>query len=122
MSTVKFENTTAPEVLLKLWESTNALGLGFLHSSRNVTLTDAENQLKKSKRVDYFYGKPIKTNFSKFPELYSCGYDRDAGKGKMQEVANGIAKYIGATKKLTEEEKMELIKKADESIKITNHI
>ena len=113
---VQFINTTAAEVLLKLWESTTPLGLGYMYSSRNVTLEDAKKQLEESTYVDYFYGKPIKTDFSTFPILDSMGYDRDAGKCKMEEVAFGIAKYHGPTKKLTEKEESELYKEADKNI------
>ena len=63
--------------------------------------------------VDYFYGKPIKTDFSTFPTLRSGMYDRDAGQGMMQKVADGIAPHIGATPKLSDGEAKEMIDEAN---------
>ena len=100
---------TAPQVLSPLWESTEPLGLGKLQQHITPTLDDCDKKLKESKYVDYFYGRPIKTDFSTFPKLSSFLYDRDAGKGIMQAVADKNAVKIGTKQKLSSTEKDDLI-------------
>jgi len=125
MTTVTFPSKTSKyEALVQLWNATKALGLGQLHSHRQPTIVDTKKHFDELdeyksgyKSVDYFFGKPIKTNFANYPTLDIWGYDRDAGAGTMQKVANGCAVQIGSTKKLNAQEKKELFKKADESFK-----
>lgn len=108
------------ECLLALWDATNSQGLGRLHSHITPTLEQAQEALKSSLYVDYFYGKPIKTGFDKFPTLRSWGYDRDAGSGKMQEVADGVAKSIGPSKRLNKRERKRVFNQAKGSIKVVS--
>lgn len=119
MSSVTFLSTISKEqALVALWNSTKALGMGFLHSHQKATLEAAKAQLEGNQYVDYFLGKPIKTDFSKYPVLESYLYDRDAGPGTMQKVADGMGPSIGATKKLTETEAQKLKKDCFSSIQI----
>ena len=104
--------------LIKLWKGTKTIGMGFYHSDQEPTLKDAELYFTNSEYVDYFFGRPIKTDFTKFPILSSYGYDRDAGKGTMLNVANNCAKNYSPTKKLSEEEMMLLEKKCRLDIKL----
>ena len=121
MSTVTFPSEmTKAQCLLALWDATNSLGLGRLHSHNSPTLEQAQENLNKGGGVDYFFGKPIKTNFDNFPVLSNWGYDRDAGSGKMQEVADGLAESIGPSKRLNKCERKRVINQANESIQVVN--
>ena len=121
MSVTFDNNISAPQALIALWNSTNALGMGALHSHNSPSVEEAEATLTRCDGyIDYFNGKPIKTDFNTFPTLWSGGYDRDAGSGMMQKVADGIAPHIGATPKLSDGEAMEMIDKANHGITITN--
>ena len=116
---VKFSTTiTEAECLLALWDATNSQGLGRLHGHITPTLKQAQEALKSRSYVDYFHGKPIKTNFNSYPTLRSWGYDRDAGRGKMQEVADGVAKSIGPSDKLNKSERKKLLDRAEGSLNV----
>ena len=115
-------NGTAAGVLLALWNATKALGFGNLHSHQSPSIGDAEAELKNMKnRIDYFNGKPIKVNFDNFPTLSSGGYDRDAGRGMMQKVADGLAPHIGATVKLTVADAEKLVTLVDSGISFSSN-
>ena len=118
---VTFNNgTSSAQALIALWNSTNALGMGALHSHNSPSVDEAEAELTRcGGYVDYFNGKPIKTDFNAFPKLSCGGYDRDAGRGMMQKVADGMAPHIGATPKLSEGEAKEVIEEANSGITIT---
>ena len=121
MSTVIFPTKmTKAQCLLNLWNATNPLGLGRLSSHNTPTLADAQHALDECERIDYWIGKPIKTNFESYPVLNRRGYDRDAGAGKMQNVADGVADYIGPSKKLNKHDKVNVKNEADNSIKIVS--
>ena len=114
MSVTFNDGTSRAQALVALWNSTNALGYGVLHSHHSPSVAEAEEFLEQHDGyVDYFYGKPIKTDFSTFPTLGSGMYDRDAGSGMMQKVANNIAPHIGATPKLSDGEAKEMIDEAN---------
>lgn len=118
-------SVTREKALLELWNHTNALGMGFLHSHNQPTLEEAKAELTKNTYVDYFYGKPIKTEFSTYPVLESRLYDRDAPT-TMQKVADALRpddkktdiKSVGPTKKLTPKERTELFEKQNDGFKI----
>ncbi len=86
---ISFEGFTRNEVLKQLWENTNFQGF-----NKNIGLildcqihdSELDDQFNKNLYVDYFKGKPIKTNFSTFPILNSHLYDRDAGENMMNQV------------------------------------
>lgn len=119
-STVKFNNHTKEEALIALWNNTDALGLGLLHSHVTPTIDDATTTLNNDLYIEYYHGKPIKTDFTDFPNLKPYGYDRDAGLGMMYKVANNLANNDkNATAQLNDSEISQLIKKADENITIT---
>lgn len=121
MTTVTFPSDLLKEsVLIELWNHTRALGMGALHSHQQPTVEDAKEELEKNQYIDYFFGKPIKTDFANYPILESRLYDRDAGSGTMQAVADSTAKYVGKTEKLTKEEQEDLEKKCAESITVAN--
>jgi hypothetical protein len=105
------------DALLNLWNATEPLGMGYLHSSKTPTYEDAKEQLEEN-YVDYFFGKPIKCDFANYPNLQNQSYDRDAGVGTMQKVANNTASYKGASKELTTSETEELINKCKLNISI----
>jgi len=121
MSTiVKFPSYVSKEkCLVELWKYTKAVGFGRLHGHQKVSLDDAKNALDNSLMyVDYFHGKPIKTYFSKYPNLDSRLYDRNEpdGPGSMQKIANMFAgknediKPVGVTKQLSKEDGEKLFK------------
>jgi len=90
-NTVTFpESTSRAQTLVDLWNSTKSVGLEALHSHNQPTILDAESHFSKTKYVDYWFGKPIKTNFSDYPILKPNYYDRVAGVGTMQKVADFI--------------------------------
>ena len=121
---VTFNNgTSRAQALVALWNSTNACGMGALHSHNSPSVDEAEAKLVQcGGYVDYFNGKPIKTNFNAFPTLSCGGYDRDTGRGMMQKVADGMAPHIGATPKLSEGEAKEVIDEANSGITITTSL
>lgn len=118
MSVTFSTEITEAECLLALWDATNSQGLGRLHSHVTPTLEQAQKALKSSFYVDYFHGKPIKTDFNSFPTLRSWGYDRDAGSGMMKEVADAFAKSIGPSKRLNKRERKRVFNQAKGSIKV----
>ena len=121
MSTVTFPSEmTKAQCLLALWDATISPGLGRLQSHITPTLEQAQENLSRGGGVDYFFGKPIKTNFDNYPVLSNWGYDRDAGAGKMQEVADGVAKSIGPSKRHNMSERKRVIYQANESIRVVN--
>ena len=68
-------NISKEETLIKLWEGTKTVGLGFIHSDRKPTIKDVKEHFEKyGDYIDYFYGRPIKVDFSKHPNLNSIGY------------------------------------------------
>ena len=97
------------EALIHLWNATNPLGLGFIHSSNQPTLKDAKEELAYGNYVDYFFGKPIKTNFENYPILDSKIYDRDAGKGVMERVAKNCYENKGPSSREKSEELKHLL-------------
>lgn len=102
---VNFSGFTAEETLLELWSATKALGLGRLHSHHQPNLQEAKEQLTINRQyVDYFFGKPIKTDFSSFPILKARSYDNDAGECTMLQVSQRNAKHIGKTQQLSQTE------------------
>ena len=120
MSVTFNKNISAPMVLNALWTHTKTHGMGALHSHNTPSIEEAVAHLKNTgNSVDYFFGKPIKTNFNSHPTYNSLGYDRDAGRGMMQEVVDGMAPHIGATPKLSEGEANDVIEEANRGITIT---
>ena len=104
--------------LINLWKGVKTMGMGFCHSHTEPTLEDAELYFKDLEYVDYFFGRAIKTDFTKFPILSSYGYDRDAGIGTMLNVANNCAKNYSPTQKLSDKDMIELAKKCPIDIKL----
>ena len=99
---VVFENCTPEEVLLALWKETDVLGLGWLQQDGNPPTLEECREAANRGWVDYLKGKPIKIKFQNFPVLYRGEYEENAGKGKMQRVAdmlraNGEGKTEGKT-------------------------
>tara|TARA_B100000768_G_scaffold175632_1_gene187301 strand:- start:551 stop:1141 length:591 start_codon:yes stop_codon:yes gene_type:complete len=111
---------TKAQCLLELWNATPTPGLGRLNSC-TPTLADAQSALDKCDSVDHFYSKKIGTNFKSYPVLENRMYDRDAGEGKMQEVADGVADYIGPSKKLNKHERIQVMNEANASFKIVTN-
>ena len=115
---VKFpDNVSRNEALVRLWKGTKTIGMGFMHSHIEPTIEDTEKYFSPDTKtdllqplyVDYFNGRPIKVCFKDYPNLESRLYDRDAGEGTMQRVANNIADYYKPTKELNESEKNKLV-------------
>lgn len=76
------------QALKSLWFGTRPMGMGFINSNGEPTEQELISAFQYGDYIDYFKGRPIKTNFDKFPELDPFLYDRDAGEGTMQKVAN----------------------------------
>lgn len=73
---------TAAEALCALYAASRAHGMGMLHASPGpLSLADAETRLALSRYVDYFNGRPIKTDFSNLAAIDLRLFDRDAGSG-----------------------------------------
>lgn len=112
------ESMSREEALIELWSCTKALGLGAIHSHKTPSLDDAKKKLEHATHVDYFFGKPIKTDFKSYPSLSSVSYDCDAGEGTMERVARGTAVAHGATKKLSPSEVAELVESSSKQISV----
>ena len=84
---VDIKGLNKAEVLLALCLGTEPLGMGVFAAAAHgaVSVKDAEEQLQRSSCVDYFVGRPIKTDFEP-DELRETLYDRDAGPGAMAAV------------------------------------
>ena len=81
------------------------------------TIDDATTTLNNNLYIDYYHGKPIKINFTDFPNLKPDGYDRDAGPGMMYKVANNLANNDkNATAQLNNSKISQLIKKNNSDI------
>ena len=63
--------------------------------NQQPTIDDAKLELDDSDYVDYFFGKPIKTDFSNYPILEFRLYDRDAGNGTMMNYGIVWTTYAG---------------------------
>lgn len=94
---VVFENCTPEEALLALWKETRVLGFGWLQQDGSPPTLEECREAANRGWVDYLKGKPIKINFKKFPVLYRGEYEEDAGKGKMQNVANKLRAKASAS-------------------------
>ena len=125
------KHVSVEEALIKLWEAAPASFMGRLHSHKTPTIEHAtilfEAIAKKEdwkpvdlqrQYVDYFLGKPIKTDFTNYPRLRSIGYDRDAGEGTMLKVSQECAEYIGSTPRLTKDEIQNLMERSRNMIEI----
>lgn len=115
------------EFLLALWKATKPRGMGFMNTS-TPTLEDAKKHLDSSKYVDYFFGRPLKVDFSNYPTFNPWGYDRDAEEGMMQKVANSfvdssvVLDLMEENPKLTDDEKDALAKKCMGSITVESFV
>lgn len=96
---VSFAGFTPTEVLKLLWENTNFQGFNKDLVLKNTTLFNSQifdfeldDQLNKNLYVDYFKGKPIKVDFSTFPNLDPTLYDRDAGENMMNNIKEILVK------------------------------
>ena len=119
MTTVTFpEHIDKYDALVRLWNAAKAFGLGLTQSHQQPTIDDAKLELDKSDYIDYFFGKPIKTDFSKYPILKFRLYDRDAGNGTMMKVATESSKFIGTTKKLSQTEAFNLVEEVTSGIQV----
>ena len=108
------------QALKNLWKSTRTIGMGFIHSHEEPTDEDVIKAFKyedecgniiEKNYIDYFKGRPIKTDFENFPVLKPSGYDRDAGVGTMQKVSENTAHQFSPTKKLSSDEIEKLVEK-----------
>ena len=95
MTTVDFSGFKPEEVLLKLWEGSKPAAFFSSWDALNANLSPPSKPsiemcfdvLSKNRQyVDYFEGRVIKGDFSKFPMLGNRGYDRDNGQGAMEKV------------------------------------
>jgi hypothetical protein len=123
MSITVNKNITPEQFLLGLWKGTKPFGMGMLNQTC-PTLEIAEQTLK-TQYVDYFCGRPIKTSFANHPIYETWLYDRDAGQGQMEKIANMLdgkdidIDLLEENPELTDQEKQELAKKCMNGIKIT---
>ncbi len=108
------------QALKNLWKGTKTIGMGFIHSYEEPTDEDAIKAFQYNDEygniieinyIDYFKGRPIKTNFENFPVLNPSGYDRDAGIGTMRKVSENTALKFSPTKKLSSDEIEKLVEK-----------
>ena len=116
---VTFSSAQTPAAaLVALWNGTQTIGLGFIHSHQQPTEDDAQKHLKSTNDnyVDYFFGRPIKTSFSSFPKLSCSLYDRDAGPGTMQKISQGAGVDNLPTPKMTDAEIKNLVNKPENEI------
>jgi len=97
MSTVDISGLDIHDVVRALWRETNFIGtpLQIVRHIPSATPKEPSNQeideaLKMRSTIDYIAGKPIKTDFSNIYAVDPFYYDRDAGKGKFQDVINTL--------------------------------
>jgi hypothetical protein len=91
----KVDFTGIPKALAfaELYNSAKAQGWGFFHATeKQMSVEDAKKALKdnRSGYFDYHNGRVMKVNMKTYPLLGNWGYDRDNGKGKMQEIADKL--------------------------------
>lgn len=78
---IDISNMNKADVLVKLYNASKPLGLGFLHfTPEDMTVSEAELLLTKYQYFDYLKGRVMKVDLSEaeFDESY---YDRDNGEG-----------------------------------------
>ena len=104
-------NTTKEETLINLWKGTKTIGMGFIHSHTEPTKEDTKYHFTKyGDYIDYFFGRPIKTDFTTFPDLQPNGYNTYAGNKMMEKISQNEGSYFSKTKKLNEDELVQLKK------------
>ena len=78
------------EILRRLYNSSQPLGLGFLHfEPKDMTLKEAEILLEKNKYFDYLKGRVMKIDLSG-DELNTWAYNRDNGEGTAEAIISNI--------------------------------
>ncbi len=90
---------SAAEVLCALWEEASGGVISpimFVQYQRfklnSPTIEQAQAAIDRNGGdVDYFSGRPIKVDFSRFPVLNSWLYDRDNGEGAMSSVLSELS-------------------------------
>ena len=104
MPIINCKDIPAENVLAEMLNRARPIGMGvYQYHSRAFTPEECKVILEKQKYFDYFNGCPIKTNFEKFPELDSCGYDRDHGENALQKCIDAInSKTVKTTPSRTE--------------------
>jgi hypothetical protein len=121
MSIILPSHVSKEEFLLKLWKSTKALGMGYLHPGA-PTISDCNTHFAKSEHVDYLVGRPIKVDFSKHPIFDPSSYDQNAGEGMMQKVVNSFSEGDSnldikeENDVLTHEQMKDIVRECDKSI------
>jgi len=76
------------DVIMKLWEKAQFVGIGILQDDGHGISRKVAEDASKKEIIDYLKGKPLKLDLKDYPVLESRLYDRDAGSGTMQSVAD----------------------------------
>ena len=82
------KNVTREEALLEMWNRQSFNGFLYPYVPN---LSDTKDVFKFSNYIDFFCGKRIEVDFSKYPSVNPYRYEYFAGKYMMQKV---ISKFI----------------------------
>ena len=90
--TVNCSKLDKAHLLFNMVKKNEPLGMGYLAASNRdpVTLEEMQKILDHNEDVDYVVGRSIKVNFGKWPNLDPAWYDRDYGKGALQDLVNEL--------------------------------
>lgn len=89
---VNIKGKSKAKVLKALYDNSRCLGLGFLQTvpDGTVTVEHCEELLKKYTYFDYLYGRIMKVDLSNDDEFDGWLYDRDNGEGAAQRAVDSI--------------------------------
>jgi hypothetical protein len=93
-------------VLAHLYNNSKPLGMGlYQYKAKAMTKADANKLLEGNNYFDYLHGRPMKINFSNYPELDPWGYDRDnGGTGTMEHLVGELKNGKGISFDVPREE------------------
>ena len=87
---ISIKNINKAEVLKKLYDNSQPLGMGFLqHIPGNMPIEEAESIIKNNKDFDYLKGRVMKVNLSG-DEFDPWLYDRDNGQGSAKKALSDL--------------------------------
>ena len=71
------------DLLKELWENTTTASFFVFY---NVTPPPYQEPEKYNRYFDYHCGRPIKTDFTNLSDVYTGGYNRNAGDNAFEEI------------------------------------
>ena len=81
------------EALVMVWKVANVA----LYECGQPTIEQAKQALRRDNYIEYFFGKSIKINFNRYPNIDFRLYDRENGNGAMDEVLESLAEKLSQT-------------------------